>query len=192
MEGMSIASSGESTVLFNEKLWPSAGTWIWPLLLALTAGVALAPIGVAWGILAGVIAFVVVTVILMLNTPQITVTEDSVRVGRANIERQYVGEVIGYRGQEAFEQRGQKLHGLAYMNLRGWVDAVVKLEITDPRDQTPYWLTSTRRPEELTRALGGVMNAYRQPDEVPAAEDVTAEDQAQPESRSNHGDSQGQ
>ena len=158
---MTTPTPAEPTVLFNEKLWPSAGTWIWPVLLGLTAGVALAPISVPWGITVGVIAFIVLCAVLALNTPKITVTETTVRVGRANIERQYIGEVTGYRGDEAFRQRGQKLNGLAFMNLRGWMDAVVKLEITDPRDQTPYWLTSTRRPEELTRALGGVMDEYR-------------------------------
>ena len=159
---MSTASPAEPTVLYNEKLWPSAGTWIWPLLLAATAGVALAPIGIAWGITAGVLTLIVLVLVFVLNTPQITVTTDTVRVGRANIERKFVGEVTGYRGEEAFRQRGQKLHGLAFMNLRGWLDAVVKMEITDPRDQTPYWVTSTRRPEELTRALGGLMDEYRQ------------------------------
>lgn len=158
---MSTASPAESTVLYKEKLWPSTGAWIWPLLLALTAGVAFTPVALGWGILAGAVTFIGLVVVFVLNTPRIIVTNEMVHVGRANIERRFVGEVTGYRGQEAFEQRGQKLHGLAFMNLRGWVDAVVKMEITDPRDQTPYWLTSTRRPEELTRVLGGVMNEYR-------------------------------
>jgi hypothetical protein len=32
---------------------------------------------------------------------------------------------------------------------------VVRIEITDPSDSTPYWLTSTRRPDELVAALTG-------------------------------------
>ena len=32
---------------------------------------------------------------------------------------------------------------------------MVKIDITDPSDPTPYWLTSTRRPEELVAALTG-------------------------------------
>ena len=172
---MSTASPAEPTVLYNEKLWPSAGTWIWPLLLAATAGVAFAPIATGWGILAGVVTLVALCVIMLLNIPRITVTTESVRVGRATIERQFIGEVTGYRGDEAFKQRGQKLHGLAFMNLRGWLDAVVKLEVVDPRDQTPYWLTSTRRPEELTRALGGLMDEYRQCDEAELTESDAGE-----------------
>ena len=34
------------------------------------------------------------------------------------------------------------------------------MEVTDERDTTPYWLTSTRRPEELAAALSGVMYEF--------------------------------
>ena len=30
---------------------------------------------------------------------------------------------------------------------------MVRIEITDPSDRTPYWLTSTRHPEQLLAAL---------------------------------------
>jgi Protein of unknown function (DUF3093) len=33
------------------------------------------------------------------------------------------------------------------------VDPVVRIEITDPSDRTPYWLTSTRNPDRLLAAL---------------------------------------
>ena len=41
---------------------------------------------------------------------------------------------------------------------------MVKVEITDERDQTPYWLFSTKRPEELVEALGGAMAAEDAPE----------------------------
>jgi hypothetical protein len=37
--------------------------------------------------------------------------------------------------------------------IRGWVDPVVRVTLEDPDDPTPYWLISTRRPEELVRVL---------------------------------------
>jgi hypothetical protein len=30
---------------------------------------------------------------------------------------------------------------------------VVRVELTDPEDPTPYWLVSSRRPDALARAL---------------------------------------
>jgi hypothetical protein len=33
------------------------------------------------------------------------------------------------------------------------VDPVVRIEIEDPSDRTPYWLASSRHPEQLIAAL---------------------------------------
>lgn len=166
---MSTSSAPAAQVLFQEKLWPSAGTWVWPVLIAATAGVAIAPISVLGGVLTGVAVLVSLVAVFLVRVPVIEVTEETLQVGRATIERKFIGEVVGFRGEEAFKERGQRLNGLAFMNLRGWLDAVVRMEVTDPRDETPYWITSTRRPEELTAALGGVMDEYRE-DQPPASD----------------------
>lgn len=151
-----------SPTTYREKLWPA--WWIWVVTLGLggTAAVAFMPIGIRWGVVAGVIALALITFALVMSTPTIEVDERGVRVGRASIEREFVGEVTGYRGAAAYHQRGPGLNGIAFMCLRGWIDPVVRIEITDERDATPYWITSTRRPEELTAALGGLMIQYRE------------------------------
>ncbi len=106
---------------------------------------------------AGFVAFVVLlalqTLVLVTTTPTIAVTPETLQVGRAQIERQFVGEVSVYFGDDATDQRGIKLNGLAYLCIRGWIKPVVKIEITDPNDRTPYWLASSRNPEHLAAAL---------------------------------------
>jgi hypothetical protein len=81
------------------------------------------------------------------------VTKGTLRVGKATIERRFVGTAEAFRGREATAERGTRLNGLAFLCIRGWVDPVVRVEITDPADRTPYWLTSTRHPERLIAAL---------------------------------------
>lgn len=106
---------------------------------------------------AGFVAFAVLlalqTLVLVTTTPTIAVTPETLQVGRAQIERQFVGEVSVYFGDDATDQRGIKLNGLAYLCIRGWIKPVVKIEITDPNDRTPYWLASSRNPEHLAAAL---------------------------------------
>jgi hypothetical protein len=36
--------------------------------------------------------------------------------------------------------------------IRPWVDAVVKVTISDPQDPTPYWIVSSRNPERFIAA----------------------------------------
>ncbi|WP_368499874.1 DUF3093 family protein [Herbiconiux sp. A18JL235] len=85
----------------------------------------------------------------------IEVTADTLRVGRAVIPRALLGEIRGYDGDAATQQRGPKLDARAWLCIRGWVKPVVKIAITDPSDPVPYWLVSTRHPNELIRSLGG-------------------------------------
>jgi len=148
-------SSPDETVLFSEKLWP--GVWIW-LVAAGIAGAGIlvfAPISLAAGLTAAGVLFAIEAVLLILSTPAVTVTAGRLQVGRASIDRGLTGQATAHRGSEATAERGTRLNGLAYLCIRGWIDPVVRIEITDPSDPTPYWLTSTRRPDELVAALTG-------------------------------------
>ncbi|HET8879187.1 MAG TPA: DUF3093 domain-containing protein, partial [Arthrobacter sp.] len=99
------------------------------------------------------VLFVILVVLLVVSTPSIQVTAGTLRVGRATIERRFIGSVAAFSGAEATAERGTRLNGLAFMCIRGWIDPVVRIDITDPMDRTPYWLASTRRPAELVAAL---------------------------------------
>ncbi|MCB1279909.1 MAG: DUF3093 domain-containing protein, partial [Salinibacterium sp.] len=63
------------------------------------------------------------------------------------------GSATPFRGREATLERGRNLDARAWLLIRGWVGPVVKVENTDPDDPTPYWLVSSRKPEELASAL---------------------------------------
>ncbi|KRE78747.1 DUF3093 domain-containing protein [Arthrobacter sp. Soil763] len=149
----SSSSPHDASVVFREKLWPSF--WIWLVAAGLSgAGILVfAPISMAAGVTAAVVLFAILTVLLVLSTPSITVTAETLRVGRASIERRFVGSAEAFRGSDATAERGTRLNGLAFMCIRGWIDPVVRIEITDPADRTPYWLASSRHPDELVAAL---------------------------------------
>jgi hypothetical protein len=144
-------------ILYEEKLRPSIWIWLVALMLSGMSILVFVPIGLEIGLAAAVVLFLIIAILLTVSTPRIVVTERTLQVGRAGIERQHVGAVTGYRGDDATHQRGPALHGLAFMCLRGWIGPVVRIQIEDRRDRTPYWLTSTRTPEKLVQVLGGTM-----------------------------------
>ncbi len=146
-----------SPVLYEERLRPSGWIWLVAVMISGLSVLVFVPIGLEIGLVAAVVVFIVIAILLRASTPRIVVTDTTLQVGRAGIERSYVGEVTGYRGDDATHQRGPALHGLAFMCIRGWIDPVVRIQITDERDRTPYWLTSTRYPERLVAVLGGTM-----------------------------------
>ncbi len=147
------SSPSDAVVLYHEKLWPNL--WIWLVAAGLSgAGILVfAPISIGAGFTAAIVLFVIISVLLVLSTPSITVTASTLRVGRATIDRRFVGTVTAFRRKEATAERGTRLNGLAFMCIRGWIDPVVRIEITDPSDRTPYWLSSSRHPDQLVAAL---------------------------------------
>ncbi|MDP9999135.1 MULTISPECIES: DUF3093 domain-containing protein [Pseudarthrobacter] len=147
--------SAGTPAIFQERLWPNVWMWIIAAGVSSAGILVFAPITWAAGYTAAGVLFVIISVLLVVSTPSIVVTGDTLTVGRATIERRFIGAVETFREKEATAQRGTRLNGLAYLCIRGWIDPVVRIEITDPSDRTPYWLTSTRRPEELAAALTG-------------------------------------
>ncbi len=158
------SATSPSTANYTEKLWP--GFWGWVIVIGLSAAGILIfiPISPTAGYVAFFVLLIGQATLLIASTPTIEVTPESLRVGRAQIDRQHIGEVTFYHGEEATEQRGTKLNGLAYLCIRGWIKPVVKVEITDPSDRTPYWLTSSRNPEHLTAALRGTVRPSSGPE----------------------------
>ena len=49
---------------------------------------------------------------------------------------------------------GRQLDPAAYVVHKTWIPTMAMFVLDDPEDPTPYWLISTREPEELVEALG--------------------------------------
>ena len=149
----SVGQEGE--VLYEERLYPSFWIWVITVGLAFVPAVVFAPIDMLIGVIASVLTLVGLIFALLTSTPRIRVTPTELRVGRARIERQYVGRAQSFAGANATAQRGTHLHGLAFLCIRGWIDGVVRIELSDKEDRTPYWLVSSRHAKKLSHVLNG-------------------------------------
>lgn len=138
---------------YRERLWPAA--WI----LGVTALVipasllVLAPISVLAGAVTGVVLYAGCLGLFIYGAPLIAVTDGTLSAGRARIPVALIGDVTAFDGEEASLERGQRLKATAFLLIRGGIRGVVRVQITDPKDPTPYWLISTRRPTELAAAI---------------------------------------
>lgn len=96
---------------------------------------------------------VLVAVPFLLGRARVRVADGELRVGRAVLPLRYVGrvEVVDRRAKQA--ALGPELDPAAYVLHRAWVGPLVRLEVTDPDDPTPYWVFSVREPDRLLSAL---------------------------------------
>ena len=83
----------------------------------------------------------------------IEVNGGELRIDRAHIDFMYLGKVTALSADEMKKIRTRDADPAAYLAIRFWVSAGVKVEIKDPRDTTPYWIISTKRGEDLVKAL---------------------------------------
>jgi hypothetical protein len=138
---------------FREKLWPAWWVFLSTALVIPASLLVFLPISPTAGVVVAIALYAAIVVALLATTPVIEVSDGMLRAGRAHIERTFVGSVTAHSGADAVAERGTRLDARAWLMLRGWISGVVRIEITDDADPTPYWLVSTRRPEELAAAL---------------------------------------
>jgi hypothetical protein len=111
------------------------------------------PISMIAGVVSAITLEAIVVAVLLATSVAIDVDDTTLRCGKAKIERKFIGTVSGFDGQQATAELGVRLNARAWLLIRGWIPGVVRVELTDAEDPTPYWLVSTRHPAELVAAL---------------------------------------
>ena len=84
---------------------------------------------------------------------RIEVTEMELRIGRAHIERKYLGTATLLNSLEMRQTRTRDANVKAFLAIRFWSSTGIKVDVKDARDQTPYWLITSNRSVELVKAL---------------------------------------
>lgn len=138
---------------YRERLWPAWWVFLATALVIPASLLVFLPISPIAGVVSALVLYGAILVVLLATTPVIEVDDRMLRVGRARIERSFLGSVTAHEGQDAVAERGTRLDARAYLVLRGWVSGVARIELDDPSDPTPYWLVSTRDPDGLVAAL---------------------------------------
>jgi hypothetical protein len=153
---VAMTASPVPDVQFRERLLPGPSGWFGVLGAGLLAALVCWPLGTALGVAVGVGATIATGVALAVTSPVVEVRDAELRAGRAHVPVSLLGEVTAVTTPEEMRtELGPRLDARAYVCLRAWARTGVRAVLEDPADPTPYWLVSTRRPEELAAVLRG-------------------------------------
>lgn len=83
----------------------------------------------------------------------LVIDEQELRVGRAHIEFKYIAKAEVLSAAQMRMARTRDADPAAFLNLIFWVPTGVKITLKDSRDQTPYWLISSKDAEKITSTL---------------------------------------
>ncbi|MFI6100594.1 DUF3093 domain-containing protein [Lentzea sp. NPDC051213] len=144
-----------ATTTFRERLYVT--WWIWPLPLLATALLA-AEVHMGFPGVRSWLPYVIllplmIVLIVRMGSTKVEVADGELRAGDAHIPLALLGDAEIIAPEDRRKAMGPQLDPAAFVVHRGWVKPLVRVRVTDPEDPTPYWVISTRRPEELIAAI---------------------------------------
>jgi hypothetical protein len=149
------ASATRSSARYSERLYV---TWYWWPLPLLAALILAAEIHMGYGGVRAWLPYVVLlpltaALIFRMGRTRIRITEDELWVGEAHLPLEFVGEVDIVAGSAKRKALGPHLDPATFLVHRSWVGPLLRVQLTDPADPTPYWVFSSRHPERIAEIL---------------------------------------
>jgi hypothetical protein len=140
---------------YDERLGVPLRWWVQGTMLVASLWLAVIvalPETAAWVVTA--LAMLLLTALLLsFGSARVSVRDGVFRAGRASIAGTHLGAATVLGPEDTRRVSGVDADARAYLLLRPYLKRSVRVEITDPADPAPYWLVSSRRPDELARAL---------------------------------------
>ena len=140
---------------YHERLGVPLRWWVQGTMLvaSLWLAVVVAIPGAVAYLITAVAMLLLVAGLLAYGGVRVSVADGVFRAGRAHIEGRHLGVVEALDAEQTRRTAGPEADARAHLVLRPYLKRAVKVEITDPADPTPYWLVSSRHPEDLAGAL---------------------------------------
>lgn len=179
-DSASAAASGAGTTesvprpsapVFRERLYLPWWHWILPLF---AAGLLATEVNMGYpGVRAWLPYIITIPLTLLLlwrfSSATVVVRDGELHVGEAHLPLEFAGETQIIPGRMKRQVLGPAFDPAAFALHRSWVAPMVWIHVTDEEDPTPYWLLSSRHPDELVAAMRA--ETPRSTDEQRSSED---------------------
>lgn len=147
------ATPGTATPAFEERLWPTFGAWTALASVAVMLGIVAFKNGLVTSLITFVVSLAILVALMVSSTPRIQVGPELFVAGGARIPLSLLGPAEALDAASMTRAMRTELDARAFLCIRGWLKQGVRVQLDDPEDPTPYWLVSSRRPQELVTAL---------------------------------------
>jgi Protein of unknown function (DUF3093) len=100
-----------------------------------------------------VLPFLAVTVTWFLGRSQLTISGGELRIRGAHVPLKFVGRAVRLDERSLRRLVGRDGDPSAFVSIRPWIGPGVQVVLDDVDDPTPYWVVSTRHPEQVVKLL---------------------------------------
>lgn len=146
---------------YDERLSVPLRWWVQGTMLVASLWLAVVvalPFAAAWTVSAAAM-LLLAALLLWFGSARVTVSNGVFRAGRASIPVALLGTATPLDQEATRRTAGVEADARAFLLLRPYLKRAVRVEVADPADPTPYWLVSTRRPDQLAAALASQHSA---------------------------------
>lgn len=151
--GAARAPRAASGLLHSERLLPSPAGWFGIVAFALVLGIALTVAGPVAAVVTAVVTLAVGCAVAWWTAPVVEVRDGVLRAGRTEIPTSLLADVVILDREGVRTQMGTDWDARAFACLRTWTGGGIRATVVDPADPTPFWVVSTRRPDDLAAAV---------------------------------------
>lgn len=140
---------------YDERLHAPWTWWLGGLLIvAVFAAAVMAYFPPAVSVFVVLAMAAVVAVLLGLyGNVRIHVADGRLRVGQFEVEHQWLSHAEAFTGDDARRILGVDADMTDHLVTRPYIHDVVRVTIDDPADPHGHWIVSSRRPDDLARAV---------------------------------------
>jgi hypothetical protein len=144
-----------TATVYSERLYVTWYWWPMPLLAAtlLAAEVHMGYPGVRSWLPYAVMLPLTLFLLFQWGRTRIAVRDGELRINDTVLPLALAGRVDVFAAKDKRKALGPNYDPAAFAVHRGWIGPLVRVEVTDPDDPTPYWLFSTRHPDQVVAAL---------------------------------------
>ena len=140
-------------IVFRERVLPSASNLILPILLFPSVFAVMLPLAPEYALIVAGLITAAFCAFVFFSSPVILCDGETLVARNAEIPLELLGKAEIVERERQFEELGRNLDARAWLCIQASVKKLLKIELNDPNDPTPYWLVTTRRPEELAALI---------------------------------------
>ena len=139
---------------YRERLTVPLAWWVLAALFALSLLLAVGwYLGPVWGFGVAAAGLAAAAGLFVALAVVIRVDQDQLRIGRSVTGMDCVGAVAPLDAEQASRRAGVEADARAHLVLRPYIATAVELTLDDADDPVPYWLVSSRHPEQFAAAV---------------------------------------
>jgi len=139
--------------LYSERLTPSLWLLVTIALLGPMVTLTIAPFNSTVALVIGGVVSLGLVTLSILASARLRVVGTVLHAGRAHIDVSWLGEPQEVSGEQAKAKRTHDFARNGWHLLRGGIDGMVVIPVTDPDDPARSWTISSRTPDRLAAAI---------------------------------------